>query len=64
MQNKSGNHMFAKQRSVEIVKEEEMRKFSVRQWSAQNEENKKKGRPTIKLEEKDNDLVSNYYFKL
>ena len=56
--------MFAKQRSVEIVKEEETRKFSVRQWSAQNEENKKKGRPTIKLEEKDNDLVSNYYFKL
>ena len=46
------------------TKKEETRRFSVRHWSALNEENRKKGRPTIKLEEGENDLVSAYYFKL
>ena len=55
--------MLAEQRSVEVVKEEK-RRFSIRQWKAQNEENKKKGRPTVKLEEKDNDALSEYSFVL
>ena len=37
--------------------EKEPRRFSIRQWKAQNATNKSKGRPAIKLEEHEADLV-------
>ena len=53
--------MLAKQEKVETIRREEKKRFSIRQWELQNELNKKKGRPTIKLEEEEGDLVREYY---
>lgn len=37
----------------------ETRRFSIRQWRAQNKANKALGRPAIKLEEHENEEVGN-----
>ena len=51
--------MSESQRRVEIKKEKEekVRRFSVRQWREQNKLNIALGRPTIKLEEHENEVV-------
>ena len=65
--------MFEKQRSVVKIEKVEVsirdttntqRRFSVRQWEAQNKINVAKGRPTIKLEEEENDIVIEHYWSL
>ena len=65
--------MFETQRSVVKIAKKEVsirdttntqRRFSVRQWEEQNKINMAKGRPTIKLEEEENDIVTEYYWNL
>ena len=65
-QNEVKHHMFENQQIV-VKKEKEQTKvkkvseykhrFSVRKWQQQNKANLAKGRPAIKLEEKDNDCL-------
>ena len=61
--------MLAKQLKVETIKVKKgdlkknigkvsKRRFSERLWKKQNEENREKGRPSIKLEKEDNDFLS------
>ena len=56
--------MLAKQEKVETIRREEKTRFLIRQRELQNELNKKKGRPTIKLEEEEGDLGREYYFNI
>ena len=65
--------MFEKQRSVFKTEKVEVsiqdttntqRRLLVRQWEAKNKINVAKGRPTIKLEEEENDIVTEHYRSL
>lgn len=56
-ENKSTNPYMLKQEPKVQATEKEPRRFSIRQWEAQNATNKSKGRPAIKLEEHEADLV-------
>ena len=46
--------------NIARTKSSAIRRLLVRQWQTQNKNNKTLGRPTIKLEEHKNDIVSEY----
>ena len=50
-----------KQQCIVEKKENKRRKFLIIQWKKQNAINKAKGRPAIKLEEEDNNIVREDY---
>ena len=51
-----------KEKEIKVTKaKENRRRFLVRNWEKQNQINVSKGRPTINLEEEENNIISRYY---